>query len=185
MPAANPAPIDGSPDRTQVFVFLLLPEHSMMCLAAAIEPLRSLNRLLRREAYSWRLASLDGGMVEPSNGIPLQTTPLDEALAGAEMVFVCGGARIRPDRNEKRYHAALRKAARSGAVLGSLSTGTYLLARAGLLANYRCTIHWENRAAFREEFPSILCSDRIYEIDRDRVTCAGGTAAMDLMLHFM
>lgn len=100
-------------------------------------------------------------------------------------MFVCGGARIRPDRNEKRYHAALRKAARSGAVLGSLSTGTYLLARAGLLANYRCTIHWENRAAFREEFPSILCSDRIYEIDRDRVTCAGGTAAMDLMLHFM
>lgn len=173
------------PDPPHVFVFLLMPDLSMMCLASAIEPLRSLNRLLRRQAYSWRLASLDGSVVEASNGIPLQTMPLKEAMADADYLFVCGGLRIQPDRHEKRFHAALREAARAGIVVGSLSTGTYLLARAGLLSNHRCTIHWENRTAFREEFPDIECSDRIYEIDRGRVTCAGGTAAMDMVLHLI
>jgi transcriptional regulator GlxA family with amidase domain len=185
MAATDQQSPSGQPDRPQVFVFLLLPDLSMMCLASAIEPLRSLNRLVRRQAYSWRLASLDGSVVEPSNGIPLATLPLKEALADADYLFVCGGLRIQPDKHEKQFHAALRKAARAGLVVGSLSTGTYLLARAGLLANHRCTIHWENRTAFREEFPDIQCTDRIYEIDRDRVTCAGGTAAMDMVLHFI
>lgn len=81
--------------------------------------------------------------------------------------------------------ATLRRAARRGVVLGALSTGSYLLARAGLLAGHRCTIHWENRPAFVEDFPDLQCTDRLYEIDRGRLTCSGGTAAMDLMLQLM
>jgi transcriptional regulator GlxA family with amidase domain len=54
-----------------------------------------------------------------------------------------------------------------------------------MLAGYRCTIHWENRSAFQEDFPDLDCTNKIYEIDRDRLTCSGGTAAMDLMLHLI
>ncbi|MFX8657106.1 AraC family transcriptional regulator, partial [Acinetobacter baumannii] len=57
----------------------------------------------------------------------------------------------------------------------------YILARAGLLAGYRCTVHWEHVPAFVEEFPGIRLSRTIYEIDRDRLTCAGGIAALDMM----
>jgi transcriptional regulator GlxA family with amidase domain len=168
----------------QVFVFLLVPGLSMMSLASAIEPLRSLNRLLGREAYQWRLASLDGKPLAASNDIALQALKYESALKDAHYLFVCGGLRIKSD-DERRYLAALRQAARRGIPVGSLSTGTYLLARAGLLEGYRCTIHWENRPAFREEFPDINCTKKIYEIDRDRLTCSGGTAAMDLMLHLI
>ena len=87
--------------------------------------------------------------------------------------------------DEKRYLSVLRQAARRGIRIGSLSTGSYLLARAGLLSGYRCTIHWENRSAFQEEFPDLDCTNKIYEIDRDRLTCSGGTAAMDMMLHLI
>jgi transcriptional regulator GlxA family with amidase domain len=168
--------------RPRIFVFLLVPGCSMMTLAAALEPLRSLNRLTRRVAYDWRLASLDGQPVAASNGIPLPTMPPEKALADADYLFACGGLRI-PKVHEKRYVAYLRLAAHRGISIGALSTGTYLLARAGLLAGYRCTIHWENQPAFREDFPKLNCTNKIYEIDRDRLTCSGGTAAIDMMLH--
>lgn len=169
---------------TKTVSFLLVEGLSMMSLASAVEPLRSLNRLLGREAWRWRFLSLGGREVAASNGIPLPSQPADEALVGSDYLFVCGGLRIRSD-DERAFHAVLRRAARSGIAVGSLSTGTYLLARAGLLDGYRCTIHWENRPAFQEEFPDLVCTDKIYEIDRDRLTCSGGTAAMDLMLHLI
>ena len=168
----------------QVFNFLLVPDLSMMSLAAAIEPLRSLNRLIGRKAYAWRLASLDGAPVQASNGVPLAAMPCEQALRDADYLFVCGGLRVRmPD--ERRYHGVLRQAVRRRMHIGSLSTGSYLLARAGLLDGYRCTIHWESRPAFQEDFPELKCTAKIYEIDRDRLTCSGGTAAMDLMLHLI
>lgn len=169
---------------TRIVTFLLVDGMSMMSLASAIEPLRSLNRLIDRQAWSWRLASLDGRVVSASNGIPLPTEPADEAIKGADHLFVCGGLRIK-SLDERRYLAILRKAARAGTAVGALSTGTYLLARAGLLDGYRSTIHWENRPAFQEECPDLVCTDKLYEIDRDRLTCSGGTAAMDLMLHLI
>ena len=174
-------------DRTpepQTFAILLVPGLSMMSLSSAIEPLRSLNRLVRHEAYRWSLASLDGTPVEASNGIRFPAIPAGKALAEADILFVCGGLRIK-EADEKRYLAVLRQAARRRIPVGSLSTGTYLLARAGLLSGYRCTIHWENRSAFQEDFPDLHCTNKIYEIDRDRLTCSGGTAAMDMMLHLI
>ena len=156
----------------------------MMSLASAMEPLRSLNLMSGRQAYAWRLASLDGAAVAASNGVVLPTIAIGAALEGASYVFACAGLRVQSS-IERRYLAVLRKAARRGIAVGSLSTATYLLARAGLLSGYRCTIHWENRAAFEEDFPQLNCTSKIYEIDRDRLTCSGGTAAMDMMLHLI
>jgi transcriptional regulator GlxA family with amidase domain len=66
-----------------------------------------------------------------------------------------------------------------------LCTGGYALAKAGLLDKYRATIHWENLPALREEFPRILLSNQLFTIDRDRFTCSGGIAPLDLMLHLV
>jgi transcriptional regulator GlxA family with amidase domain len=173
-----------APAGTQIVTLLLVEGFSMMSVASAIEPLRSLNRLIDREAWRWRLASLDGGVLCASNGIPIPTETAETALPGSHYFVVCGGLRIQSV-DERRYLAVLRKAVRNGIRVGSLSTGTYLLARAGLLDGYRSTIHWENRPAFQEEFPHLTCTDKLYEIDRDRMTCSGGTAAMDLMLHLI
>lgn len=169
---------------TRTVIFLLVDGMSMMSLASAVEPMRSLNRLINRPAWRWRLASLDGASVAASNGIPFPAEKADEVISGADYLFVCGGLRIQSV-EERRYLTLLRKAQRSGVALGSLSTGSYLLARAGLLDGYRCTIHWENRPAFQEEFPHLDCTNKIYELDRDRLTCSGGTAALDMMLHLI
>ncbi|TIS61207.1 MAG: GlxA family transcriptional regulator, partial [Mesorhizobium sp.] len=79
----------------------------------------------------------------------------------------------------------LRSWGRRGNALGALSVGSYLLAEAGQLDGYRCTIHWENRAGFMERFPDINCTGNVFEIDRKRYTCAGGTTSIDLMLEIV
>ncbi len=169
---------------TRVFTFLLLPGYSMMTLAAAVEPLRSLNRLTGEEHYVWKIASLNGGLLAASNNIPVPTEPIQTALVGADYVIACGGLRV-PGPEERAYDMYLMRAMRQESVIGAISTASHLLARAGLLDGYRCTVHWESRAAFEEEFPHIKCSDRLFEIDGKRLTCSGGTAAMDLMLFLI
>ena len=86
---------------------------------------------------------------------------------------------------DRELFAWLRRADRSGAVVGALCTGAHLLAKAGLLHNHRCTIHWENLPGFMEAFPEIEVSADLFEVDGKRLTCSGGTAALDLMLHLI
>lgn len=156
----------------------------MMGFSTALEAFRSVNRILDRNAYAWRLVSLDGAPVRASSGIPFPTEPLAAVVAECDVLVVCGGLRME-FRNEREIFRALRAASRSGVVIGALSTASYLLAKAGLLEGYRCTIHWENLPAFREAFPELECTGNLYEIDRDRITCSGGTAALDMVLHLV
>ena len=97
------------------------------------------------------------------------------------MLFVCGGIDVR-HATDRRLSAALRRLARSGVTLGALCTGSFALAEAGLLDGYRCAIHWENLSAIREEFAAVSFVDDLFVIDRDRITCTGGVAPLDMML---
>jgi transcriptional regulator GlxA family with amidase domain len=175
----------GSPSpAARRFVLLLVEGLAMMSVASTVEPLRWANQILGFEAYRWTLASLNGGPVAASNGIALQSEKIADVLALADVLLVCAGMPIGPAR-ERDYVVVLRQAARAGITIGALSTAPTLLARAGLLDNTRCTVHWENRPAFEDEFPKAICTGKLYEIDRNRLTCCGGTASMDLMLRLI
>ncbi len=119
-----------------------------------------------------------------SNGLELAPTIALEEAGPLDILFVCGGVDVQ-DAVSPPLLAALRRLADKGVPLGALCTGGYALARAGLLDKYRATIHWENLSALREEFPRILLNDQLFTIDRDRFTCSGGVAPLDLMLHLV
>jgi transcriptional regulator GlxA family with amidase domain len=119
-----------------------------------------------------------------SNGLTLSPTVALESVGSADIVFVCGGVGIR-EAVSPALMRALRLLAKRGTALGGLCTGGYALARAGLLDRYQATIHWENLSALREEFPRVLISDRLFTIDRNRFTCSGGIAPLDLMLNLI
>lgn len=169
---------------TRLFAFLLVDKFPLFSLAAAIDICRSANRLLGRDFYRWVTVSADGDVVTASNGIPVK---IDHAVADmpqADILFVAVG--LTPEfPGKSKVLGALRSWGRRGGALGSLSIGTYLLAEAGQLDGYRCTIHWENRAGFVERFPEIDCTGHVFEIDRKRYTCAGGTTTIDLMLEIV
>lgn len=168
----------------EVIGFLLENNFAMMGFASAIEPLRQANRLSGRNLYQWRLVSPDGKPVKASNGIELRADHSINDQVRFDAVYVCGGMDS-PTLRDRTVFAWLNRLARHGCRLGTLSGGTYALARAGLLTGYRCCIHWEYMQPFCEEFPDLDVSDDLFEIDRDRATCSGGTSALDMMLHII
>lgn len=166
------------------YTFLLTPHYSMIALANAIESLRMANRMSAKTLYEWRTVTLDGNPVNASNGLNLSINGALSDIDKPDILFVCGGVDIAEVVSDELV-AALKTASQSGIQLGAMCTGTYVLAKAQLLNGYRCTIHWENIAALREEFPEAVISAGLFEIDRDRFTCAGGTASIDMMLNLI
>jgi transcriptional regulator GlxA family with amidase domain len=163
------------------FAFLTLPNYSLIAVANALEPLRMANRIIGEEIYQWSLLSLEGTPVDASSGLRLTPTSALKNLGEADIVFVCGGIDVR-EAVSPALTSQLRRLAKRQVPLGGLCTGGYALAKAGLLDNYRATIHWENLSSLREEFPRVRISDQLFSIDRERFTCSGGTAPLDLML---
>jgi AraC family transcriptional regulator, glycine betaine-responsive activator len=171
------------------FAFVLVPNFSMIAFAAALEPLRIANRMADRELYRWQIVAKDRGAVRASNGCLVTT---DQSLAdipigpghGSPTIILCSGLGAEHV-HDRELFAWLRRADRAGAIIGAVCTGAHVLAKAGLLDGHRCTIHWENLPGFMEDFPEIDVTADLFEVDRNRLTCSGGTAALDLMLHLI
>lgn len=164
--------------------FFLVPQFSLMAFSSAVEPLRVANRLAGRPLFAWQAYSVDGAPVAASNGLALPVDGAIGELAAIPTLILCAG--FEPKRYEdKAMFAALRRLARAGTRLGALDTGPHILAAAGLLGAARVTMHWEAVPAFREEFPDIDVSDELFETDGRCFTCAGGTAAIDMMLDMI
>lgn len=164
------------------FGFLTLENFSMIAFANAIEVLRMANYISKQSLYRWSVITLDGKPAAASNGLPVTPTLTPEQAGLPDILFVCGGIDIHKAVDEKLL-SFLRQAARKGVMLGGLCTGSYALVKAGLVNGYRCAIHWENMSALREEFSKVIFTDGLFAADRDRFTCSGGTAPIDMMLH--
>ena len=169
------------------FGFLLIDDFTLISMSSALEPLRMANRIVREDVYQWCTISQNGKPVTASDGISVNVDHgFDdmEALAGMDMIVVCSGLHVETQSNEPvlRWLVAANKA---GMSLGAVCTGSYILAQAGLLDDYSCSVHWENMATVRDLYPQVRVNQRLYTIDRDRMTCSGGTAPVDMMLYLI
>lgn len=173
-----------TPARPARLGLLLVPGFPMMAFSSAIEPLRAANLIADRTLYEWHLLSAEGEGVQASNGIQVVPDAQLRRAPALDTVLVCSGLDPQGFEHQGAF-AWLREQAHAGIAIGALSTGTFTLARAGLLDGYRCTTHWEHLPALAENYPALAVSSGLFEIDRGRLTSAGGTAAMDLMLHLI
>jgi transcriptional regulator GlxA family with amidase domain len=178
-PAASTKP--EQPSRPERFVFLLLENFTLVAFAGAIEPLRLANRMAGRTLYEWQVVTETGGPVSASNGVVVQADADLGELPRDATIIVVGGLSVKAAIT-RPVLTWLRREARRGLPVGAVCTGAQALAAAGLLDGRRCTIHWENRDGFEEDFPEIELTPNVYVIDRDRFTAAGGAASTDLML---
>ena len=169
---------------TRHFAFILAEQFSMFCMSAVIDVLRSANLVSGTEYYRWSTISHDGLPVLASNGLTLKPAYSIDTIPQADLTFIIASMALDFPGHQKIVNT-LRTLGRRGASLGALSVGSHVLAEAGQLEGHRCTIHWENRASFREAFPNIDCTSNVYEIDRKRYTAAGGTTGIDLMLEIV
>lgn len=171
-------------DRPRRFVFLLLDRFTMLSFAGAIEPLRIANRVAGKPIYEWRLIGEGGVSATCSNGASFQLDMGLEELDRDDTLLVCGGIDVQRA-TTKPIIAWLRREARRGMAIGGLCTGSWTLAKAGLLDGKKATIHWENQDGFLEEFEDVKLTKSVFVVDGNRLSTAGGTSSIDLMLKLI
>ncbi len=174
----------SKPSRVGKFAFILMPRFSLLALAGTIEPLRHANHVIGVEHYAWPIYSEDGNQVLSSSGIPVSPSgSLKDVPLDANVILV-GGADILQSYSPNLVKWLRHIAVRVGMV-GGLCTATRVLAEAGLLDGHRATIHWEMCESMREAFPRVELTDCLFEIDRNRLTCAGEAASTDMVLNLL
>ena len=166
------------------FAVLIFPGFPMMAFSSVIEPLRAANILARRRCYRWITVGLTGGQVEASNGMTIGPVHGVHDAPVVDRVVVCSGGDAH---HLVADHAIawIRKSLRAGAQVGAVADAAFFLARAGLLDDHACTLHWTSQPAFMEAFPQIELRRDLYVIDRRRFTSAGGVASLDMMLDII
>jgi transcriptional regulator GlxA family with amidase domain len=158
-----------------------VPGFALMSYASTVEPLRAANVLTGKNVYRWWHATPGNQPAIASSGAAV----LPDFTFGADpdeldILLVCAGGNPSTF-NDRQSFAWLRRLARRGVVMGGVSGGPYILAKAGLLAGRRCTVHWEHMPAFQEAFPDVKLTSSLFELDGDRITCSGGVAGLDMM----
>ncbi len=176
--------VENASAKPRRFIFVLLDKFSMLSFASALDSLRIANRMADKDLYAWQLVGEGGDTVSCSAGT---TFKLDDDLSDLQrddVVLVCGGVDVQRATTKKILNW-LRREARKGIRVGGLCTGAYTLAKAGLLEGKRATIHWENADSFAEEFENVELTKSVFLIDGSRMTTAGGTSSIDLLLKLI
>ena len=164
----------------QTFGFLFVDGFALMSSAAAIEPLRVANLLSANDLFEIRYLSRDGGRMCASCGASFDTTALTGQETDLDILFVVAGGNPMSIQDPSLF-GKLRTLAVHGTPLGGISGGAVLLAKAGVLDGRRFTVHWEHFEELRALSDRYLMERRLFIIDRDRYTCAGGVAPLDMM----
>lgn len=168
--------------------FVLLPGFALTSFALAIEALSVANILSGREIYRYNICSaLDqqqGGRVVSSNFVPVETTARLSWCAKSDLVFVSAYKDAAEFENAELF-SMLRNLHRRGARLATLSGGSFILARAGLITDNSCTLVPEHRGTFKELYPHINLQENLYTVNKNTFTSAGGTSTLDMMFYLI
>lgn len=179
VPARRTRP--GTPITVGIFVADAFP---LAPFSMVLEALRLANDAMRRTGFRAVIVSVDGNRVQSSSGLPAEVDHPVSDCPPIDILLVCAGERshLVDDPALMRW---LRAAYQAGSQVGAISGGAFVLARAGLLSQRSCAIHWASAVALAEAYPDVRVSGEIFVTDGRIVTCAGGISTLDLMLHLI
>ncbi|MCG5071772.1 GlxA family transcriptional regulator [Paraburkholderia tagetis] len=190
------APLHAGPSQPLRFGIVLLPNFTLTAFSGFVDLLRLASDdgdQSRPVRCSWTIVAESLVPIRASCGI--QVAPwvtFDEAGAFDYVLVVGGLLHSGPSASEATLRF-IRKAASTSATLVGICTGAFALARAGVMEGYRICVSWFHYWDFVERYPAIpeasLIADRLFVIDRRRITCSGGRASIDvaaaiLLRHF-
>ena len=161
--------------------FYLTHNFTMIAMASAIEVLRMANQLSGERLYQWFTLSENGEPVAASDALEVRVDDKIPSQLPLDSLIVCGGVQVELSCSSQ-LTSWLCQLDRQQKILGGICTGSYALAKAGIMANQYCAIHWEHLAGLQELFPSIKITNKLFTLSDKRMTSTGGTAPMDMML---
>lgn len=160
---------------------LVLPETSLMTLAATLDPMRAANRVSGREVYRWEIVSLDGTAPPTSCGLSVPVVGAFEPGRRRDVLVVLAAFNVLVHATRPVLHA-VRAGARHAAMVGGLEAGAWVLGLAGLLDGRAATTHWEDLEEFAARFPLADVRPDRFVVDGPVFTAGGAMPALDLML---
>ena len=168
--------------------FVLAPRITLTAFAGFVDVLRLAadeGDRSRQVDCQWTVLGQPGEAIVSSSGAEVRAWEPLEKPERFDYVVVVGGLLTGPKVPPPVY-AFLKSAAKAGVPLVGLCTGSFVLARAGLLNGYVTCVSWFHREDFTREFPRLrLVTNQRYMVDRDRMTCAGGTSVVHLAAHLI
>jgi transcriptional regulator GlxA family with amidase domain len=134
----------------------------------------------------WAVLGEPGELIESSCGLRVQSWDVLESPKRFDYIVVVGGLLHGRPRATADAIAFLAAAERAHIPLVGLCTGSFILARAGLLDGYQVCVSWFHLNEFRDEFPSLnVESKHQFIVDGERLTCAGGISSAHLAGHLI
>jgi transcriptional regulator GlxA family with amidase domain len=167
---------------TRTITFCLCPGFSLFSVAAALDVLRHANRFAAKPHYRWSFLCEQGNAVADGNGIELTANSDFEHTPASDIAFVVAGFDA-SQIQQPCIGAWLVRQARGGSRIGGISNGAFVLAAAGLLNQYSATTHWEDFESFCLLYPEVHARYQRFVMDRNRLSCAGGSATLDLFIE--
>lgn len=169
---------------SRLVAMLVYPGVMTMDVFGPLEAFATANSVAKRPLYRLAIASMDGTEVETSIGISLAPSIAATAIREPiDTLLVSGGHGQVMARTDKRLLGWLRTESRKARRVGSICTGAFVLAAAGLLDGKRATTHWAMADELGRRFPEVTVdADRIFVRDARVYTSAGVTAGIDLAL---
>ena len=168
-----------STDKLRI-TLLVLPDSSMMSLASALDTMRAANRIASRDLFEWKIATLSGKTARLTSGLMIDPdTTLNAQSSGDVLIIIASFY--------QQYHAGpahlklIKRLARNFAAVGGIETGSWILARSGLLEGRAATTHWEDLEEFTTHFPGVEVKADRFVIDGPVFTTGGASPTFDFI----
>ncbi|WP_199772884.1 GlxA family transcriptional regulator [Ensifer adhaerens] len=169
--------------------FVLARSFTLSAFALFVDTLRLASDELDKSGRvraDWQVLGNTRHLISSSCGV--QVAPTSDLVDPAQFgyIVVVGGLLTCESPIDNETVSFLKKAAARKVPLIGLCTGTFILADAGLMTGHNVCVSWLHYQAFRERFPDLkVRSDRLFNLDRTRGSCAGGSSAADMAAHIV
>ena len=164
--------------------FLLMPHFTLTAFSSFVDILRlsaDEGDGSRPIDCTWHIMSPNMAPMKSSCGIAVEPTAALLPSETLDYVVIVGGLLHGGPLIDPRVSRYLHYAATLGTKLVGVCTGGFTLCRLGLMKGRKCCVSWFHYRDFTTEFPDLTpVADRLYVIDRDRITCSGGVGVADL-----
>ena len=168
--------------------FVLAPNFTLLALSAFVDTLRLAadeGDRSRPIQCSWTVLSDTMRPVRSSSGISVNPDSELQDPRQFNYILVVAGT-LSSELLSKPLSVYLQQAASAGVPLVGICTGSFVLARLGLMQGRKSCISWFHFEEFRTLYPTLdASSDELFIVDGDRLTCAGGTSVVHLAAHLV
>lgn len=173
-------------------LILPVPDFALLPFGAFLDKLRfsADDEDFSRQRYCrWHLLGLNKGSVTSSSGVDvaIQMTPEQIHWTDVDYLVVFGGRSAEKTRLlASEYAGLLHEAVRHDIALVSIDNACFLLAELGLLNGSKIALHWRHVQEFQVLYPRVETkSEQLYLFDGKRISCAGGSATIDLAIELL